>query len=187
MKVNKTILGTFALLVAVSALYRIIPGRHPGFAPQWAVALFAGAVIKDKKWALIIPILSLFISDMLYQVLYFYKLSDIQGFYQGQWINYLLFGSVTFFGFFIRRPTAGNVLMLSLLAPTYFFLLSNLLTWAGVGEFVQYPKTLAGLIACYGSGVLFYKYSLIATVFFSAILFGTYWMLKRRISKPATA
>jgi hypothetical protein len=187
MKVNKTILGTFVLLVAVSALYRIIPGRHPGFAPQWAIALFAGAIIKDKKWALIIPILSLFISDALYQLLYLYKLSDIQGFYKGQWINYLLFGSVTFFGFFIRRATPRNVLLLSLLAPTYFFLLSNFLTWAGVGEFEQYPKTISGLIACYGAGVPFYEYSLIATVLFSAFLFGSYLILKRSMSKPATA
>ena len=61
MKSNNKIVWSFLLLVLIAALYRIIPGRPYGFAPQWAMAVFAGAVIKDKKWALIIPVLSMFI------------------------------------------------------------------------------------------------------------------------------
>jgi hypothetical protein len=69
MKINKTILWSLVLLVLVAALYRIIPGRQFGFAPQWAMAVFAGAVIKDKKWAFLLPVLSMFLSDLIYQVL----------------------------------------------------------------------------------------------------------------------
>jgi len=61
MKSSKNIVWSFILLVIVAALYRIIPGRPFGFAPQWAMAVFAGAVIRDKKWAFIIPVLSMFI------------------------------------------------------------------------------------------------------------------------------
>jgi hypothetical protein len=187
MKLNKTVFWTLVFLVVIAALYRIIPGRPPGFAPQWAMALFAGAVIKDKKWALVLPILSLCISDGLYELLFIYKISAIPGFYQGQWINYLLFGTVTFFGFFIRNPTIRNVLVLSLIAPSYFFIVSNFLTWAGAGEIVEYPKTFSGLIACYGAGLPFYKYSLIATVLFSFTLFGSYWMIRKRLLRTVAA
>ena len=68
MKQNKPVIWSLLLLVLVASLYRIIPGRQPGFAPQWAMALFAGAIIKDRKWALIIPVLSLLISDSFYSV-----------------------------------------------------------------------------------------------------------------------
>src|SRR6201999_3633263 len=99
MKYNKSVLYTLLLLVVVAALYRVIPNRPFGFAPQLAMALFAGATIKDKKLALVVPVLSMFISDLLYQLLYINHLSAIPGFYSGQWINYLLFASVTFWGF----------------------------------------------------------------------------------------
>jgi len=187
MKWNKTVLATLGLLIAIAALYRIIPGRPPGFAPQLAMAIFAGAVIKDRKWAIVISVLSLLVSDALYQLLFINKISSIPGFYQGQWINYLLFASVTFFGFLIRRANPGNVLLSALAAPTYFFIVSNFLTWAGVGEFVEYPKTFAGLTACYIAALPFYAVSLIATVLFSAILFSAYWIGRKGSSKPVTA
>src|SRR5450755_3495293 len=99
MKSSKIIVWSFLLLVIIAALYRIIPGRPYGFAPQWAMAVFAGAVIKDKKWAFIIPVLSMFISDLFYQVLYIGGFSSIPGFYEGQWQNYLLFTLLVFVGF----------------------------------------------------------------------------------------
>ena len=185
MKQNKQILISLLLLTLVAALYRILPGRPYGFAPQWAIALFAGAVIRDKKWALAIPVLSMFISDFFYQILYINHLSPIAGFYQGQWINYLLFASVTFFGFLIKKITIRNVVLLSLAAPTYFFLVSNFLTWAGVGEFVSYPKTMTGLLTCYAMGLPFYWVSLVATLVFSAIFFISYYLLKKSTARPA--
>jgi hypothetical protein len=187
MKLTKPVIWSLLMLVLVASLYRIIPGRQPGFAPQWAMALFAGACIKDRKWALIIPVLSLLISDSLYQILYIYKLSAIQGFYGGQWINYLLFASVTVFGFFIKTVNIRNVLTFSFLAPTYFFIISNFLTWAGVGEFVEYPKSFSGLMSCYGAGLPFYKYSLISTGIFSSILFGSYYLLSRKSAAMSPA
>src|SRR4249919_3918352 len=113
MQLSKRIFWTFTLLMIVAALYRVIPGRPYGFAPQWAMAVFAGAVIKDRKFALIIPVLSVFFSDMFYQILYASGLSTIQGFYEGQWQNYVLFGLMTFVGFMIKRINVINVITTS--------------------------------------------------------------------------
>lgn len=104
MKWNKSLIWSIGLLVLVAALYRIIPGRPPGFAPQLAMAVFAGAIIKNKKWAFLMPILSMFISDLCYQLLFLGGISSRPGFYEGQWQNYLLFGLMVVIGFAIKKP-----------------------------------------------------------------------------------
>src|SRR6185436_13172399 len=116
MKMNKNILISFLLLVVVAAIYRVIPGRPVNFAPQIAMALFAGAVVKDKLWAIALPILSMLISDLLYQVLYINGFTDIPGFYVGQWQNYILFAAITFIGFMIKKIKVLNVLLASIAA-----------------------------------------------------------------------
>jgi len=187
MKLNKSLILPLILMVVVASLYRAIPGRPFGFAPQWALALFGGAIIKDKVIACVLPVFSMFLSDLIYQGLHTAGLTPIQGFYEGQWINYLLFASVTIFGFFIRKVTVINVLVMSLIAPTYYFIISNFLTWIGVGQYVEYPKTWNGLISCYTAALPFYKNSLIATLIFSTVLFGCWYLIARRNSKTSMA
>ena len=92
MKLNKYTLLSFFMLVLLAALYRAIPGRPWGFAPQFAMAIFGGAVIADKKLSFILPLLSLLISDVIYELLYINGVFEIKGFYDGMWVNYLLFG-----------------------------------------------------------------------------------------------
>ena len=187
MKQNKSIIWSLVLMVLIASLYRIIPFRPMNFAPQWALAIFGGAVIKDKKLAFILPVLSMFLSDLLYLGLYSAGLSSIKGFYEGQWINYLLFATVTVFGFFIKRISVSSVFIASVLGPTWFFLVSNFLTWAGVGEYVEYPKTWEGLMACYTAALPFYGNSVAATIVFSAVLFGSWYYILRGIRKGAIA
>ncbi|MFT4023021.1 MAG: hypothetical protein QM664_04450, partial [Flavihumibacter sp.] len=68
MKNNRSFLVSLVLLIIVAALYRIIPNRPWGFAPQIAMALFGGAVIKDRKWSFALPVFSMFLSDCLYEL-----------------------------------------------------------------------------------------------------------------------
>jgi hypothetical protein len=190
MKSNKSLLVTLVVLIVLAALYRIIPGRPWGFAPQIAMALFAGAVIKDKKWAFAVPIFSMFLSDLLFQGLYNAGLSDTYGFYDGQLLNYCLFALMVVIGFFIRRISFSNVLLGSLLAPTIFFLLSNFITWSGMAgglRGLNRPLTINGLIMAYGDGLPFYKGALLATLFFSTWLFGGYYLLTRKHSTSINA
>lgn len=189
MKPNRSILFSLVLLVIVAALYRIIPDRPMGFAPQMAMAIFAGAVVKDKKWALILPVLSMFLSDLLYQVLYLNGASAISGFYEGQWQNYLLFALLVTIGFLIKKINVTNIFLASLAAPTVYFLLSNFVLWAGSAGTRGYgrPKTWDGLILCFNDGLPFYKTSVLATLVFSTVLFGAYFLLKKGVAKPSVA
>ena len=70
MKITKQLAGSFILLIVIASLYRIMPGRPYGFAPQIAMAIFGGAVIKDKKFAFLLPLLAMFVSVCLVQILY---------------------------------------------------------------------------------------------------------------------
>ena len=49
MKTSKQVIVSFILLVIIASLYRVMPGRPFGFAPQVAMAIFGGAIIKDKS------------------------------------------------------------------------------------------------------------------------------------------
>lgn len=180
MKLNRSALFAFVLMIIAASLYRVWPERPFGFAPQWAIAVFAGAIIKDKRWAFILPLLSMFISDTIYQVMFYNGASQIWGFYEGQWLNYLLFGSLVVFGFAIANKLRWkNLLAASLAAPSAFFLLSNFTVWIGGGGYNR-PKTAEGLMMCYADGIPFYQMSLLATPFFCAVLFGGYFLVHYR-------
>jgi hypothetical protein len=180
MKPSKNIIWSFILLVIIAAVYRVIPGRPYGFAPQWAMAVFAGAAIKDRKWAFIIPVLSMFISDLFYQALYLGGITNMQGFYEGQWQNYLLFTLLVFVGMAIKKLNFLQITVASFAAPTIYFLASNFLVWAsnGTTRGLDRPKTLDGLMLCYTDGIPFYRMSILATLVFSAILFGSYFFIR---------
>ncbi len=181
MKVTKPLVWAFVLLIFICAIYRIIPGRPFGFAPQWAVAIFAGAIVPNKKWAFLIPVLTMFLSDLIFQVLFMTGASSMPGFYEGQWQNYLLFAMLVIIGFGIRKPGLLNIFAASLAAPTVYFLFSNFIVWAGWQGTRGYghAKDFNGLLLTLADGIPFYRNSIFATLLFSAILFGAYMLMTK--------
>jgi len=69
----------------------------------------------------------------------------------------------------LRKPTVLRVIAGVLASATSFFLLSNFVVWAGGA---MYPRTLAGLGACYVAAVPFYGNDLVSTAFTAGALFG---------------
>ncbi len=182
MKNNKTTILVFALLVIACALYRVWDNRPLGFAPQIAMALFAGSVIRDKRFSFLVPVLSMLVSDALYEILYRQGLTDIKGFYNGQWVNYVLFAAITVIGFFINKNRITHIIGGSLAGVIFFFLASNFGNWIGGGLDINnqpYPKTWEGLMSCYTAGLPFLKGSLYATFVFNGLFFGVYYLYTR--------
>lgn len=182
MKIDKSIAGSFVLLVVVASLYRIMPGRPLGFAPQIAMALFSGSIVKEKKYSFLLPLLSMLVSDIIYEGLFRSGLTTIQGFYDGQWINYLLFAALTVIGFAISKSKWIHIVAGSFAGVIFYFLASNFAVWIGGGLDINnlpYPKTYAGLMECYAAGLIFLKGNLAATLFFSGILFGGYHLMNK--------
>lgn len=198
MKINRSAIIVFVLLLVAAALYRLIPSRPAGFAPQMAMALLGGAVIKDKRWAFILPLLSLFVSDLLFAALYSAGISPIMGFYDGQWAIYLVFVLLTFFGTFMRKIKPVNVALFSVAGSVIFFLLSNFITWA-VGQGFARPHTFEGLMLCYGDAIAFYRHGglingfegnfILGDLIWSFLLFGSYYLVSKitTVANPQTA
>ncbi len=182
MKINKTTILVLIVLIIASALYRVWENRPLGFAPQIAMALFAGSVIKDKRFSFLFPLLSMLVSDSIYQLLYVNGLTKISGFYSGQWLNYLLFVLVTVIGYFINERKVSSIVIGSLAGAVFYFITSNFFDWLyGLDINNQpYPKSFNGLITCYTAALPFFKWSVVATLLFNGIFFGSYQLYAKR-------
>ncbi len=190
MKIEKSIVVSFVLLVVVASLYRILPGRPLGFAPQIAMAIFSGSIVSNKKYSFLLPLFSMLLSDIIYEVLFQFNLSAIPGFYGGQWINYLLFGALTVIGFGINQRKWLNILTGSVVGVFAYFILSNGAVWVGGGLDINnqaYPKSLDGFLLCLAAGLPFLKGSLYATLFFAGLFFGSYALLNKNYQSASLA
>jgi uncharacterized protein DUF6580 len=194
MKFNKSTLAAFILLIITATLYRIWDGRPEGFVPHIAMAIFGGAIVRDQKNYLgfILPLLLIFVSDVLYEILWINKISPIPGFYEGQVVNYILFAGLTLFGFLMKKINLKNVTGFSISGSVLFFIISNFAVWADHSG-LQRPLTFNGLLLCYGDAIAFYRdyglirgfvaNSVLGDLFFSYILFGGYYLVKRYVLK----
>jgi len=192
MKFEKSIAIPFMLLVTVCSLYRIMPERPWGFAPQIAMALFSGSVVANRKYAFLLPLMSMLLSDLLYEALYLNGLTPIRGFYSGQWLNYLLFAAITFIGFAVHPRKPLHWLGGTVAAVVFYFLASNFAVWISGGlalNNLPYERSWSGLTQCYVVGLPFLRMSFFATLIFGAVFFGAYQLLHtgKRIKVRATA
>ncbi len=181
MKLNKEIVIALIIMIVTSALYRVLPGRPFGFAPQIAIALFSGSLfVKNKHFAFLLPLVSMFLSDLLYQLLYVNHLTNIQGFYDGQWQNYLLIAATAVFGFGLQTNKVSKFAGNFIAAPTVYFLVSNFMVWASFGGY-QRPLTASGLFQTMVDGLPFYGYSVAGTFVFGAVMFGALKLLQPKL------
>ncbi|MFN4286064.1 MAG: DUF6580 family putative transport protein [Lacibacter sp.] len=186
MKLNKQIIWILIAMIVVASLYRIVPNRPYGFAPQIAMALFSGSVIRNRKFAFAVPLVSMLLGDLAFQALYTAGLVPYGGFYKGQITNYLLFAGLTVLGFFIQHNKTWQVALGSLAGPTLYFFISNSLVWISGGGY-HHPKTFSGWMLTLVDGIPFYTGSLYATVVFATLFFGGYQLLQSNRQAVATS
>jgi hypothetical protein len=180
-KQNNKLIISATLLILFAALTRLFP-HYPNFTAIGAMAIFGGSVIKDKKLALLLPLAALAISDVCLQLF-----TNVQGFYgQEQIFVYVAFIIITFLATFIKKINVANIAIASVWSGALFFLISNFGVWATTP---YYAKTLEGLATCYWIGIPFYNgeptgsfllNSIVGNLFFSAILFGAYALVKQQ-------
>ncbi|UPK66893.1 DUF6580 family putative transport protein [Chitinophaga filiformis] len=181
-----------AMLIFLSALCRIFTNQIGlwNFNAIGAAALFGGIVLKDKRLAYVIPLLSLFLSDVFLQC--FTSIHALDRDYLGQLLFvYGAFLLITWIGTLIKKVNVLTLLLSSIGTGVLFFLISNF------GTFITtdlYPKTGAGLLACYAAGIPFYQSDnmfssfalngLMGNVFFTAVLFGAWAAIKQVAITP---
>ena len=151
-------------LILLAAALRIAP--HPwNFTPVGAMALFSGALLKDRRLAFLFPLLALFAGDIfigLYKIVPIIYASFLINVAIGLWL--------------CDRRTIARISLATLLGATQFFLLTNFAVW----QFLSgYPHNASGLIACYVAGIPFFWNTLAGDAVYAALLFGAYALAER--------
>jgi hypothetical protein len=162
-------------VIMVAVLLRLLP-HWPNFTPIAAMALFAGTYFDKKQYAFSIPLVTMFLSDI------------IIGFHSNMPAVYMSFAITVLIGMSIQRKVnVGTVALASLSSSVVFFLITNFSSWLA-SPF--YPQTFPGLMECYGAGLLFFRdhangisfflNDILGTAFFSAVFYGAFYLAEMR-------
>lgn len=138
----------FSSLIALS---RWIP-HPPNFTPVLAVALFCGAKWGRGLPAFALPIVGMFLSDL------------VLGFHDLMLVVYLSLIPMVVWASYGPRQHVRNALV----ASVWFFVVTNGAVW-WTGS-VPYPHTWAGLTECFAMALPFFHYTLISTLVYLGVL-----------------
>ncbi len=148
------------LIIVIAAALRLIP-HPPNIAPIAAIALFGGVYL-NKKYALILPLLALFVSDLF---LGFYG-APMMSFVYG---SFFLTGCIGIFLKNHKKPAA--IISAALFSSLLFYLLTNFGVWLTTP---LYPKTLSGLLERSPLPPPFFRNTLIGDLLYTGVFFASY-------------
>ncbi len=179
MEKNTTVRTSIILALMLAAAFsRIIP--HPAnFAPVAALGLFGSAYLYKNRLAILTPLVSMFISDVILNNTIYSQYFTGFALLHESW--YWVYGSIiltTVLGYFtLKTVNVKTILTSSAVASILFFLITNFGTFLGSS---MYPQNFGGLIACFAAGIPFFGGTLFGTIFYSAVLFGGFEFAKKQ-------
>ena len=148
-----------ATMIIFAAAVRILP--HPwNFTPIGAMAIFSGAMFRDRRVAFLFPLLALFAGDLFVGL---HRLIPVV------YASFLL--SVLIGAWLANRRTILRIGGAVCLGALQFFLVTNFAVWQ---ISVSYPHTPAGLAACYIAGLPFFGNTLAGDALYSTLFFGAF-------------
>ncbi len=173
---NKKTFYIIAGFIAFAALARLLPHAY-NFTPLGAIALFGAAYFKNKKWALIIPIAALWMSDLiLNNVMYAAYYDGFAWFTGGFFYIYGAFAMIVILGYYLlKKVTLPRVIGGAFGASVIFYVVSNFGVWLSSP---MYPLTVEGLIACYTAAIPFFHNTLAGNIVYCGVLFGGFEWLR---------
>lgn len=164
-------------MIAAAAASRLIP-HPPNMTSIAAMALFGGATLTDKRLAFLVPLAALFASDV------------VLGFHNQMVAVYGSFALIVCFGLWLQqRKTALTIAGAAIASSLLFFIVVDFGIWL-MGD--MYPRTFAGLAACYTAALPFLRNQMVGDLLYTAVLFGGFALLERqfpvlRLQAPAPA
>lgn len=175
------------VLIIAAASARLLPHLH-NLAPMTAVTLFAAAYLPNRRWSLLLPLVAMFLSDVV-----LYATKDVA--YRDQALSNMLFVYSAFavvagLGQWLRgRVTVGRAIGTALTCSVVFFLITNFGAWL-VDLWMPKPTYLPsfqGIIDCYIAGVPFFGGTFAGDLIYTAALFGGMAWLERRVPQTSPA
>ena len=147
----------FLLFIVLLAVATRIAPHPPNFTPIFSIALFSGICFRNK-FSFLVPLSIMIISDIY-----------IGNFQMAFWVYPSLL-LIYFIGkLFIKKLNYLNVFTASVISSILFFVITNFGVWN-----VGYPKTIEGFMLCYLAAIPFFKNTLMASIFYSSILYFIY-------------
>ena len=139
------------------------------FSPMWAFCLFGAAFLKERRWALLLPMLVWFLGDLSIGLL----MGHLEwAFYPDQPTVYLSYLLLIATGFWLRQDrSVGALIGTSFTGALLFFIVSNFGQWS-LNDGAIYPLTLAGLYDCYVKAIPFFRNALISLAVYVPVLFS---------------
>ena len=180
---------TLTILMVAAALTRLLP-HPPNFSPIEAIALFGGAYFASRALAVVVPLLAIFVSDMVLGPLqggqflaYFDRKEYLDYFLSPQsFAIYACIALSVVLGFGLRSKVNGaRVLGYSLAGSVLFFVVTNFAVWLTATPLGGNPACTSGLLPCYVAAIPFFQWTVLGTLFYSAVLFGGFALLRRKL------
>ncbi len=176
MNLRFSVIATFIVLAAAT---RLVPHAW-NFAPMGAMALFGAAHFEQKRYAFILPILTVWLSDLfLNNVVYHQYYPEFTWFGEGVLYLYGAYALIAFMGTRVFK-NALNIPLIgtgALAASAIFFIVSNFGCWIGNP---MYSQDFVGLMACYAAGLPFVGGTIVGDLLFSGVLFGGFALAESR-------
>jgi hypothetical protein len=182
-KINPRPVVLVAMILAVGIFRVVTATTHStlaGFTPLGAMALFAGFYFRDRWKAYIVPLLTLWLSDiMLNRYLFF---GEWVFFYNSfEWV-YASFALIVYIGRRVVNASVKNLVVASVATAVVHMLISNAGVWlygCGPGDSL-YSADVKGLLECYSMSLPSMVNFFIGNLFFCSILFGGFEFMQKR-------
>jgi len=178
---------TLVVMILIAAAFRLLQSG-PVFSfmsnvtPVGAIALFGGCYFADKKRAFLVPLIVLWISDILLNRIYYF---DHWTFYYGDmlWV-YASFALTVMIGHLIHRVTVARVALAGIAAAVLHWFLSDFGLWASGGRDITtglpFTPDFNGLMKCLYLALPYLRNMLIGNLVFCVVLFGAFEWIQRR-------
>ena len=153
-----------ATMILLAAVLRIVP--HPwNLTPIGAMALFSGAMFRNRWVAFALPLASLFAGDVFV------------GFHKLMFVVYASFAISVAIGRWLGDSrSVARIGGAVFVGAAQFFVVTNFAVWA-IGGF--YPRTTEGLVNCFVAGVPFFWNTLAGDALYAGMLFGGFALAEK--------
>ena len=178
-------------VILVGGFYRalVVPGADiisANLTPLCAIALFAGAHITGSLLKYLVPILILFLSDVLLS-LNPINIANSDLFYPGWfWVYGSIIICVYASSAIIRKISMGRIILGAISVSVCHWWISDFGYFISGGINIltgqSYPPNINGLLECVVMGFPFFKKTLLSTIVFSLLFFYSYQALRHLVS-----
>jgi len=171
------------LIIVVIAAIRVLNNFSTemtalaNYSPLAAMALFGSAYFKGNIKPLLFPLMAIFISDIILFSTVYKEYGN--GILYDEW--YWVYGAFLLMAIsgklIIRKVAVANIALSAIVAVFIHWIVTDLGVWIGSSA---YPQTWAGFTACLAAAIPFELRLLIATIVYSAVMFGVFELMQRR-------